>query len=501
MPEQLPPGVASIIGMECFERFAYYGFRAILTLYLEDDLGLTQSWAISTFEFTSSLAYASPLVGGWLADGGLGKYKTIFYLGSVYCVGLWVLVVAAARRSLGLTMVALVLAGLGTGGIKPCVSSFGADQFPDDNDGVRRYFALFYGAINVGSVASFLLTPLVRARYGYATAFALPAILLGLALMFFVAASDLYVVKNEKKKSSDNDNFYTTLRTAVASLLDKDRPLVRGGVVNDDDDVERSWHPRGGPSSENDVMALQRVFRVLVTLPIFWMLYDQQGSVWTLQAKDMRLTWGLQPEQLGVANPVIILLLLPFFEKVAYPRIEARLGKGALAPTARIKAGMAVTAVSFVVAALVDAMLPLSVLWQLPQIFLISVGEILVSVTGLEYSYAEAPPAYRALVTSAYLLTTAIGDALAGVLYAVLGPFVSRTTLLLACAGAMVAVVGLVAKLHDGDDDVSFAPLLRPMDESSNDHHHLNNGAAKVVQHHLTRGGGGPSSSGRRSSF
>mmetsp|Transcript_29575 Transcript_29575/g.90483 ORF Transcript_29575/g.90483 Transcript_29575/m.90483 type:complete len:228 (+) Transcript_29575:865-1548(+) len=189
---------------------------------------------------------------------------------------------------------------------------------------------------------------------------------------------------------------------------------------------------------------------MLSALPVFWALYDQQGSVWVQQANDMRTGW-LQPEQLGVFNPIFVLVLLPFFDGVVYPFFDP------VTPAARVRAGMVFAALAFVVAAAVDASLPLHVLWQLPQIFLISVAEILVSVTGLEYSYAQAPPAYRALVTSAFLLTTAVGDAYAGLLYAFCGPRVSRTHLLLACAAAMLAVFALFGRLLPADPNTAVS--------------------------------------------
>jgi len=475
----MPRGVPSIVAMEAMERFAYYGFRAVLTLYLRDWLGLSSSLAISAFEWTSSLAYASPLLGGWLADGVLGKYSTILWLGAVYCAGLWVLVVAAWRRSLGLSVVALVLAGVGTGGIKPCVSSFGADQFPsttkgDDDPARRRYFALFYAAINVGSVASFIVTPLARAQLGYAAAFALPATLLSVSLLSFYAARNLYSSRKHRREkhsaaahssgaasSSEALQFSRTLGRALKeTFCAATARRLRRRRDNEDECFSRvavvvAVAERAADDEERDVVALRRAFRLLCALPIFWTLYDQQGSVWVVQAYDMARRGWIQPEQVGVFNPIFILLLLPFFDTIVYPSLERHLGKAATSPTSRIKAGMVFAAVAFFVAAGVDASLPLNILWQLPQIFLISVAEILVCVTGLEYSYAQAPPAYRALVTSAYLLTTAVGDALAGILYAALGPFVSRTSLLLGCAAAMLAVVALFTRITtDSSTDV-----------------------------------------------
>ena len=105
-------------------------------------------------------------------------------------------------------------------------------------------------------------------------------------------------------------------------------------------------------------------------------------------------------------------------------------------------AGQVVAALSFLVAAAVDLQLArgakVNILWQLPQIVLITVAEILVSVTGLEYSYTQAPESLRASVSALFLLTTAVGDVFGGVLYASCGGAVSRPTILCICAFLML---------------------------------------------------------------
>ena len=404
-----PGHVWRIILMEGMERFSYYGFRAILTLYFVS-LDMRESSAAAGFMFTSALAYAAPLVGAWLSDERWGRYATIMRFGSVYAVGLWVLVAAAAVASLPWTIVALVFVGLGTGGIKPCVSTFGADQIDnavgDASEATRRYFAVFYASINLGSVFSYLLVPAMRAIFGYAAAFAVPAVLLAAALAVFIGG---------RRK-------YTML------------PPREGGVGV----PAAIWRACATRANDDDARELRSIGEVMVLLPVFWMLYDQQGSIWVVQASEMKNFNGkLQPETMGVINPVLILLLLPVFEKVIYPALERR-GVSTRAPW-RMMAGMVVAAAAFVVAGLLDLRVNsgerVNILWQLPQLFLITVAEILVSVTGLEYSYEKAPEAMRASVSALYLLTTAVGDLMGGFLFVAAGHLgVSRPAVLFLCA-------------------------------------------------------------------
>eukprot|EP00633_Aureoumbra_lagunensis_P006419 CAMPEP_0197318342 /NCGR_PEP_ID=MMETSP0891-20130614/50613_1 /TAXON_ID=44058 ORGANISM="Aureoumbra lagunensis, Strain CCMP1510" /NCGR_SAMPLE_ID=MMETSP0891 /ASSEMBLY_ACC=CAM_ASM_000534 /LENGTH=242 /DNA_ID=CAMNT_0042808745 /DNA_START=801 /DNA_END=1525 /DNA_ORIENTATION=- len=179
-------------------------------------------------------------------------------------------------------------------------------------------------------------------------------------------------------------------------------------------------------------------------MPIFWMLYDQQASVWVIQATKMK-RHHIQPEQIGIANPIFILILLPLFEKYIFPYLQHELHLNPT-PALRIKCGMAFASAAFFVAAFVDAHAEkLHILWQLPQIFLISIAEILVSVTGLETSYAWAPATLKSTITSAFLLTTAVGDAAAGVFFATLS--LSRTKLLFLCALIMLITLFLFSTL------------------------------------------------------
>lgn len=120
-----PRCVRNILGTELCERFSYYGLRAILVIFLTDELNFRENDAVALFAYTSALAYFMPLVGGYVADAYLGRFSTILYFSSVYCVGSLTLAIAAGFKSVVLTIVGLFLIGVGTGGIKPCVSAFG----------------------------------------------------------------------------------------------------------------------------------------------------------------------------------------------------------------------------------------------------------------------------------------------------------------------------------------------------------------------------------------
>jgi POT family proton-dependent oligopeptide transporter len=140
------------------------------------------------------------------------------------------------------------------------------------------------------------------------------------------------------------------------------------------------------------------------------------------QAKQMgrALPWGgeLNPAQLQALNPFLVMGLIPLFTWGVFPAL-ARLGVE-LTPLRKMTAGMFITVLSFAAAAVVqlriDAGAPPHALWQLPQYLLLTVGEVLVSVTGLEFSYTQAPRAMRSTIMSFWLLTVFVGNSITAAL-------------------------------------------------------------------------------------
>lgn len=411
-----PTTVLNILLNEACERFSYYGLRAILTLYCVEGLQWDTSSAISMFFFSSALAYTMPLAGGWLADTYLGKYKTILYFSIIYVLGSLIL----ALTSIGLSgvgcVLGLVLIAIGTGGIKPNVSAFGADQFSkDDKEALSRYFMVFYFCINCGSVLSFIITPIVRANFGFPAAFGIPSCLLMVATIIFFSGRKKYIVR--RGGVSPVRKLF-----AVACAKWKGVPLYSTGDVSTED--------------VKDAEAVIDMSVVLLCLPTFWMLFDQQASAWTIQASTMN-NHGLQPEQMGFFNPVLVLCLIPFFEKFVYSRFK-------LSTTKKIFIGMNIAALSFVLSAIVEIIIQgsekkqVSMFLQLPQIISISVGEIFVSITGLEFAYANAPATMKSIAGSLFLLTTALGDIVGAAMYTFLGPRIPSTVLFFIFAVLMV---------------------------------------------------------------
>ena len=159
------------------------------------------------------------------------------------------------------------------------------------------------------------------------------------------------------------------------------------------------------------------MFKVFATVSVFWALFDQHGSSWVLQAAQMDLNvLGFQFEaaQISALNPVMVMCLIPIFSKGIYPLLE-KLGVG-VTPLRRMSTGMVVAATSFVAAALIqvplDAGRQISVAWQFIPYLLLTVAEIMISITGLEFAYTQAPRQMKSTIMSFWFLTVFAGNML-----------------------------------------------------------------------------------------
>jgi dipeptide/tripeptide permease len=379
--------ILSILITETAERAAYFGFRAVLVLYFHNGLQFSESTSVSLFAAVSGLAYFSPLVGALFADSSWGRYLTILRFGAVYSIGLCLVTFAAYEASslscssavdgdgkecidiYGeevndnskeeilaiarlLSCFGLILVCLGTGGIKPCVSAFGADQVvlvdntskyshvgneditESSSDGqevdrIREFFNSFYFCINVGALLSFAIIPIIRANYGFGAAFFIPTICMIAALGVFLSQREAY--KHRKRDSLQpslfgilkmcstivlTDSWYckyfistnttttssSSRMTVITANEETSHDIEEKNPVTTDikiDDIIENNDESNIHKERQDAEQVLHIMPLMLFFPIFWMLYDQQGSVWTLQATRLN-RHGLEPEQSGV---------------------------------------------------------------------------------------------------------------------------------------------------------------------------------------------------------
>jgi len=375
----MPPGIPYIVVSEGAERFSFYGMRAILvvfmTQYLRDATGslavMSENEASKWYHVFLATNYFLPLLGAILADAFWGKYRTIFWLSLVYCGGHLALALDDTRLGLA---VGLGLIALGSGGIKPCVSANVGDQFGASNQHLlSRAFGWFYFSINFSSFFSILLIPWVLEHYNARLAFAIPGVLMGVAAFIFWLGRYRFVHIPPAGRAFFADNF----------------------------------NPEGRK-------ALGRIALIYVFVAVFWSLWDQSGGEWILQAQKMDLnflgvTW--LASQVNAINGIFILLMIVVCQYVIYPAINRFFP---LNPLRKIGLGLVVTAVSFLISAWIESRITAgqkpSIGWQIPAYLLLSTGEVMVSITALEFAYTQAPRRMKSLIMSFYLLAISAGN-------------------------------------------------------------------------------------------
>ncbi|MCE4538223.1 oligopeptide:H+ symporter [Pelomonas sp. P7] len=441
---RMPPQIPYIIGNEGCERFSFYGMRNILTVFLMTSLllavpeDLRKAEAKEVFHTFVIGVYFFPLLGGWLADRFFGKYPTIFWFSIVYCAGHACL--ALFDDSIPGFYTGLFLISLGSGGIKPLVSAFVGDQFDKSNRSLaQKVYDAFYWIINFGSFFASLFMPILLKAFGPRVAFGVPGLLMLVATLVLWAGRQKYV--HQPARGANPHSFlkvvWTALKAggagaavaalgAVGALYSLSRidglglvPAVclalvlvmgfGGAGAALQLDRARGTHP---DEAVDGVRAVLRLLVLFALVTPFWSLFDQKASTWVLQADQMAKPAWFQSSMMQALNPALVMILIPFNNVVLYPL----LGRAGVKVTAlrRMGCGIALAGVAWIFAGMLqlwlDAGQAVSIVWQMLPYAALTLGEVLVSATGLEFAYSQAPLAMKGTITSFWNLSVTIGN-------------------------------------------------------------------------------------------
>jgi len=459
--DTLPPGAFLVAIVELCERFAYYGLSGPFQNYIAnsaDDanglpgaLGLKQQGATAMTNFFQFWCYLTPLLGAVVADQYLGKYATIKWFSLVYMAGIailfatslpWAIQAGAAFPGLVLAMVVI---GLGTGGIKSNVSPLIAEQvrstkpfvktmdngkrvIVDPEITVQRIYMVFYMCINVGSISA-IATTMLELHVGFWSAYLLPLAMFCVGYVILVRGKKQYIIKPPQGGvigdcfhalyMASRHNF--SLDAAKASA--QHHSALRSRITWSDAFID-------------ELRTTLQACKVFLFFPIYWVCFSQMMNNFISQAGQMELH-GLPNDILTNINPVTIILLIPLLDRLIYPFIRTRLHL-AFGPITRISLGFLMASAAMLYAAVLQMYIynappcyyapaqcaaakisegkyspnKIHVAWQTPAYMLIALSEILASITGLEFAYAKAPETMKSFIMSLFLLTSAGGSAL-----------------------------------------------------------------------------------------
>uniref|UniRef100_A0A7G3AJE6 Putative h+/oligopeptide symporter n=1 Tax=Lutzomyia longipalpis TaxID=7200 RepID=A0A7G3AJE6_LUTLO len=256
-----------------------------------------------------------------------------------------------------ITIIGLFLIAIGSGGIKPCVTALGADQFklPEQLKQMATYFSLFYFSINTGSMISTLVTPILRQDVQcfekdscFSLAFGVPAILMFTSILIFVAGKFLYVLKPPA------GNMLVRVSSCIKNALSVRRKERKTNPREHWLDYAEEKH---GKELITEIKTLFNVLVLYIPLPVFWALFDQQGSRWTFQATRMDGQVGainFKPDQMQVINPALILIFIPLYDIAFYPLLSKI---GIRRPLQKLTLGGCFAGVAFIISAILEIQL------------------------------------------------------------------------------------------------------------------------------------------------
>ncbi len=446
-----PPGLSTLFFTELWERFSYYGMRALLMLFMvaalaDGGLGFTAEEAGRVYGNYTMAVYMLAIPGGFIADRLLGARRAVLIGGTGIALGHYALAVPTPETFI----LGLVLVALGTGLFKPNISALVGALYARDDPRRDAGFSLFYMGINVGALIAPLLTGFLAqsavfkgwlAERGFDPAhswhwgFGAAGVGMTIALLIFARrARDL----------PEPDALDAIYGSAERSLLRDGAAVVVGTLALFAlawlSDVEGfrwlRWMFLALPAAavlyfakqdSPDAQRLAAIGVLFIAAMIFWAVFEQAGSTISLFADQLT-----RNDVAGVPfpsawfqsiNPVFVILLTPFF--VA---LWMRLGARQPSPGVKFAVGLALLSASFflmVPAATLAASGRVSPLWLVGLFLLQTAGELLISPVGLSTMTRLAPARMTGLVLGLWFLAAAFGNKLAGVMG---GAFTSADT-------------------------------------------------------------------------
>lgn len=238
-----------------------------------------------------------------------------------------------------------------------------------------------------------------------------------------------------QKKQQDDGFLALTLHSIAAVFRGKNANAKQESTSDDRESIEQHWFfadaaRKFGAETAEGPRAVFRIVSVFLLVSVFWALFDQHMTSWIRQAKQMNLTvfgFDLLPSQIQSLNPLFVMLLIPFANYVVYPGMAAIGFKPT--PLRRMTVGMFMASLAFVTVALIQLQIDgaeantVNVAWQVIPYLVMTLAEVMVSITGLEFAYTQAPKPMKSTIMGLWLLAVSLGN----ILVALLSRFESLT--------------------------------------------------------------------------
>ncbi|MGH9755291.1 MAG: peptide MFS transporter [Blastocatellia bacterium] len=465
-----PRGLTTLFFTEMWERFSYYGMRALLILYMttavaSGGLGFDTKTATGIYGAYTGSVYLMSIPGGWIADNVLGTRRAVFVGGVIIALGHYSMAVPTTFTF----FTGLVLIVLGTGLLKPNVSAIVGELYSSEDQRRDAGFSLFYIGINIGAFAAPLVTSPLGEKINWHLGFGAAGIGMTLGLVQYVLGRDrlAHVGAPPRQTSTETRRkaligvlFMAAISAAVGVLffgpeivVENKMWIMLGALV-----IFLGWLFLGflKPEEKKPVAVIVIVFLFSI---IFWACYEQAGSSFNLFARDFtnRSVFGFEfPAGLYQSSPpLFVIILTPFF-------VWLWLKMGDRQPSSPIKFSIGLLFVGLGAAVIATASLftaggaKVSPWWLIGVYALQTIGEICLYPVGLSTTTKLAPQRVAGLMMGIYMLSISFGNFAAGIAAgyfeagsqeALVGLFSKVATVPIIAALAMLALTPFIKKL------------------------------------------------------
>ncbi|KAF4391397.1 hypothetical protein F8388_008008 [Cannabis sativa] len=480
-----------IFANEICDRFASSGFHANMISYLTQELNLPLVKASNTLTNFGGTANFMPLIGALIADSFAGRFWTIVVSSIVYLLGLMSIstsallpslrpppcptqtnCVEASSSQLWILYMALLLTSIGSGGIRPCVVTFAADQFDMSKSGVANrgwnFFNVYYFCMGLATLTALTVVVYIQDNVGWGLGLGIPTAAMAISIVIFLIGSPLY-----KKIKAGGSPLVRLAQVVVAAVKKRDavvptdpkllyqnreldadiclqgslmhshqfklRCLDRAAIVTPGDETKNTTTPPNlwrlsTIHRVEEVKCIIRMLPIWASAILLVTAQSHQHSFVIQQARTMNRhvvvnsSFEIPPASLSIFGTITVLVGLIFYERLFVP-LARRITKNPVGITClqRMGVGFAANIFSTIVCAFVEmkrksvaanhgllddpkAIVPISVFWLIPQFFLHGVAEVFMSVGHIEFLYDQSPESMRSTAAALYWITISIGN-------------------------------------------------------------------------------------------
>ncbi len=435
-----PSGLYYLFFTEMWERFSYYGMRAIFMLFMVKVLLLSDKEASEIYGSYTGLVYLTPLLGGYLCDRYLGNRRSIIIGGLLMALGQFFMFLSASAGAEG--GVALMWTGLtalivGNGFFKPNISTMVGQLYPENDRRIDSAFTIFYMGINLGAFFS----PLVCSSFSdYKWGFLAACIGMLLGLVGFIAFQKKYLISEQGKeiglpvKPMDLKAISMTIGSIgliffmlnfkqwfgadhdIISYFIYGSMIAMPIIILTDKSLRRY-----------ELMRIMVILILVFFVIFFWGAFEQAGASLTLfadrQTNRNVMGWEMPAEYFQSINPLAVITLAPLFTV-----LWGVLHKRRMEPSSPTKMawGLALVAIGYAIIAIPVSGLvegqKVSMWWLVALYVVHTMGELCLSPIGLSMVSKLAPLRLSSLLMGTWFLGNAAANKFAGTLSALIPP-------------------------------------------------------------------------------